>query len=252
MNTCRACGSNSIFIFEGLVFSNRVKYFECDKCGYVQTEKPYWLSKAYEKSINKYDTGVLRRNNQNLKIMIAILIACGRLKGKILDFAGGHGILVRLLRDYGVNAFWQDKHSENLYAQGFSYDKEEIDLISAFEVFEHLEFPHVDVINIITQAQFVLISTEIMPKITPTLKDWNYYGVEHGQHIGFYRVKTLVQLAELGKMNLVTDGKMYHLFSKKKINETYFKFFIKTRCIWYVIGKIFIKNRILNDQKIVT
>ena len=38
---------------------------KCPKCGYVQTETPYWLEQAYVHAINRSDTGLLRRNARN-------------------------------------------------------------------------------------------------------------------------------------------------------------------------------------------
>ena len=51
------------------------------------------------------------------------------------------GILVRLLRDYGVEALWCDQYCENLLARGFEYNGECADLVTAFEVLEHFVNP---------------------------------------------------------------------------------------------------------------
>jgi Nif-specific regulatory protein len=46
-------------------------------------------------------------------------VSLGSLFGTVVDCAGGYGILVRLLRDYGVNALWSDPYCENVLAKGF-------------------------------------------------------------------------------------------------------------------------------------
>jgi hypothetical protein len=79
----------------------RVKYFECPNCNYVQTEKPYWLDIAYSSAINISDVGIMKRNNFNVNVVIVTLLILKKLKAKVLDFAAGYGILVRLLRDKG-------------------------------------------------------------------------------------------------------------------------------------------------------
>src|SRR5690606_8306587 len=63
-----------------------------------------------------------------------------------LDYGGGAGMFVRMMRDRGFNFWWSDKYCENIYSQKFSIQesvKNEIVLeaITAFEVFEHLSEP---------------------------------------------------------------------------------------------------------------
>ena len=50
-----------------------VDYFECPNCGYVQTETPYWLGRAYAEAINDNDTGILVRNQANARIVLATI-----------------------------------------------------------------------------------------------------------------------------------------------------------------------------------
>jgi hypothetical protein len=44
------------------------------------------------------------------------------------------------MRDIGFDYFWQDKYTENLFAQGFENTKiknGQIELLTCFEAFEH-------------------------------------------------------------------------------------------------------------------
>ena len=84
-------------------------YYECASCGYVQTESPHWLAQAYSSAINDSDTGIMKRNLYNRRIILGALHLLGETSGAMLDCAGGYGMLVRLLRDDGVDAFWYDK-----------------------------------------------------------------------------------------------------------------------------------------------
>ena len=66
------------------------------------------------------------------------------------------------------------------------------------------------------------------PSVLPS--EWWYYGLEHGQHIGFYRLRTLNYLANKFDLYLISDGISRHFFSKKKIFLyclAYFGLFIK-------------------------
>ncbi|NQU67152.1 MAG: glycosyl transferase group 1, partial [Candidatus Marinimicrobia bacterium] len=119
---CRVCNSQSRFIMDGKLLDMKVDYFECPACGYVQTETPYWLDRAYAEAINSSDTGIMARNISNVNVVLATLMSMGCYDEKLIDYAGGYGFLVRLLRDAGIDALWYDRYCENLVARGFEYD----------------------------------------------------------------------------------------------------------------------------------
>ena len=139
MNECRCCSKNlTEKLFSAHLFKNNVAYFECNNCGYVQTEEPWWLEDAYAHAINNSDTGIMTRNLSNVSLVLATLTLMKNRSSPVVDFAGGHGFLVRLLRDIGINALWSDPYCENLVARGFEYDnKNQAILVTAFETFEH-------------------------------------------------------------------------------------------------------------------
>ncbi len=195
-----------------------VGFFECSACRYIQTETPYWLTEAYGRTISASDTGIMVRNLYNSRLVLATLYLLDALDGVVVDFAGGYGILVRLLRDLGIDTFWSDKYSENLVAFGFEYKGEAAHLVTAFEAFEHFVHPKEELAALFDVAPNVLISTEIAPSPTPLQKEWWYYGPEHGQHIGFFRVETLRQMAASHGKRLVTDGRYYHLFTDQPLS----------------------------------
>lgn len=214
-DTCRICNApDSAFLFNSQLLDQEVDYFECSHCHYVQTEKPTWLDKAYASPINLTDTGILSRNTSNTYLVIATLNVLNNKSGVVLDFAGGYGFLVRMLRDAGIEAYWQDPYCDNLVARGFEYQGQSIDLLTAFEVLEHLEDPMETIQQIFRLAPNVLFSTVLIPDPAPAPKDWWYYGREHGQHIGFFRLKTLQYIAEVTQTYLITDGGHYHLFTR--------------------------------------
>ena len=48
---CRLCSGETSFVFNHKVLNKfDVKYYRCSNCESLQTEKPYWLDEAYEKS----------------------------------------------------------------------------------------------------------------------------------------------------------------------------------------------------------
>ncbi len=139
---CRVCGAVTYYLWCGqLLDLKSVSYFECSHCGYVQTEYPYWLVQAYSEPINKSDTGIIARNHANRNIVLATLLSLGHLDRKVINCAGGYGILVRLLRDLGIEALWSDRYCQNLVARGFVYTTGDGCLATAFEASEHFVNP---------------------------------------------------------------------------------------------------------------
>lgn len=244
---CRCCGSEIFEIFKGEIFDKTITYFECKVCDYVQTECPYWLEQAYQNPINKSDTGILARNYSNLEVVISTLFLLGEIKGKVVDVAGGYGILVRLLRDYGINALWSDPYCENLLAKGFEYKIGKVNLVTSFESFEHFINPADELNRILKISNNLLISTEIIPFPTPKQEDWWYYGSDHGQHIGFFRVNTLKKLANINQKNFVSDGKKYHLFTNCNINPIVWKTTLRLKKLLPPLAKHALGSKTFSD-----
>jgi hypothetical protein len=214
---CRACGAPTHLAFHSKVLNRPVCYEACSVCGYLQTQTPDWLEQAYASAINIMDTGILYRNLLNVHRVVATLAALRRLHGRVVDHAGGYGVLVRLLRDAGIDAYWQDKYCDNLLARGFEADEHPSDLVTAFEVFEHFEYPTEELHVMLRRAPSVLLSTELIPGVADPDPSWWYLGPEHGQHIGFFRKATLERMAQDTGCYFSTDGERLHLFSKHPI-----------------------------------
>jgi hypothetical protein len=243
---CRVCGATSRRVFSKAVIGHPVDYFECDRCGYLQTETPWWLDEAYGSAINDVDTGIMMRNRLNVGRVIMTLASYGLLHGRVIDHAGGYGILVRLLRDAGVMAFWRDKYCENLLARGFEADGTASDMLTAFEVFEHLIEPLVELRAMLEEAPVVLLSTELITAPSTPAPDWWYLGPEHGQHIGFFRYRTLAHMAEATQCRLASDGQSVHLFSKRPIPRTWHRM-LRAGRLWPLVARLKLRSRTMDD-----
>lgn len=214
---CRVCGFCTEFIRSQRVLDRDVAYFDCTRCGYFQTETPHWLAEAYASPIDELDTGILWRNSLNVRRVIMTLTAFGKVDGRVIDHAGGYGILVRLLRDSGVDAYWRDEFCPNLLARGFEAGDQSYDLATAFEVFEHFERPLFELRRLLEVAPVVLISTELFHGPSAPSADWWYLGTEHGQHIGFFRSRTLAWMAREADCHYVSDGQSLHVYSRRDV-----------------------------------
>jgi hypothetical protein len=221
---CPVCKANAKFIFEQKVLHKYdVQYWECKTCDFVFTDKPYWLDEAYQESIVCTDTGSVYRAIRMRYFVASLLTFVVGKKKKYLDFGGGYGIFVRMMRDLGFDFIWQDKYTPNILAKGFEYNqKDNIALITAFEVMEHTPDPMGAIEELLSISDQIFFSTLLIANPTPqnTHKQaiWWYYGFEHGQHICFYRNKTFQFIAQKYNLNYYSDGKELHLFTKKKVN----------------------------------
>ena len=151
-------------------------------------------------------------------------------KVKFFDYSGGYGIFVRLMRDMGFDFYWQDKHTENLFARGFEFkdsENNQVELLTCFEAFEHFAEPAAELDNLLSISHNILLSTEFIPDPPPSPDEWWYYGSKHGQHIGFFKKKTFEYLANKHSLYFYTNGQNIHLLSEKRFPPPAFKWLAK-------------------------
>lgn len=190
---CRLCDGPAVFAFvKRLIGKHDVSYFRCSRCGSLQTELPYWLAEAYSDPELAIDTGAAQRVLQ----CVGVTNAIARIFGyrKLLDFGGGAGLLCRLLRDCGYDAYSADAYAPPGYAAGFSGSlSEEYDLVTAFEVVEHFSDPRRDFGALFSKKpKAVLIMTALYEDQG---EDWWYLAPEEGQHVFFYTRAALARIA---------------------------------------------------------
>ena len=215
---CKVCGSNAREKFQAQVLQRYpVWYYHCDHCGFLQTEDPYWIAEAYKNSISITDTGVLARNVFLSKIVSVLIYFLYNKNGKFIDFAGGYGIMTRLMRDIGFDYYWYDLYTENIFAKGFEYNKcESFEVATAFECFEHFSQPLADIESILSLSKNIIFTTELLPGFIPP-NTWWYYAFEQGQHIAFYSPRTCDFIAKKYGLYFYSHWGI-HLLTEKKIN----------------------------------
>lgn len=204
---CVACGGESIHKeFSKLVLkSYQADYFECTRCGTLQIANVHWLDEAYGNAAVDIDTGAAQRS-----VMCSLLVRSLRLAGLVkrsamsIDFGAGSGLLVRLLRDQGLDAHGFDKFTEMALCRQFRIEELPADgglaaeLITAFEVFEHVLSP-ADTLGLLRRnlspRGMVLLTTGLYDSREHG-PDWDYLSPQHGQHINFFSRQGLTILAE--------------------------------------------------------
>ncbi|MBU3553984.1 class I SAM-dependent methyltransferase [Polynucleobacter sp. UB-Piko-W3] len=232
------------------------KFEVCEGCGFLRTPNPTWLVEAYDNAIADADTGLVMRN-----FLISRKVACilyfllnFRSKAVFLDFAGGYGLLVRLMRDIGFNFFWRDRYCKNILSSGFEYEKSThgpCNAVTAMEVMEHIEDPMTFIADIFkeTNCTALIFSTQLYDGPPPDPNTWWYYVFNTGQHISFYQKKTFDKIASnLGLHFYTANG--IHLLSKERVNIRFLPFI--THDIFCRIFTIYIASRLgsktINDH----
>jgi hypothetical protein len=117
---CKICESATAdFGALRILARHDARYRRCIACGFVFVEEVRWLEEAYSAAIAASDTGAAVRN---LKLAAAanVLIELAFPRAQhFLDYGGGAGLFVRLMRDRGFDFYLLDKYCANVFAAGF-------------------------------------------------------------------------------------------------------------------------------------
>lgn len=251
---CKICKTEIKKCFsEKIMHKYVVDYFHCSNCDFVQTEEPYWLNEAYSRPINLSDTGYMKRNLFNSKRLTILLYLLFGKNGRYLDYAGGYGVFVRLMRDIGFDFFWDDKFTKNLFSADFKWDQNSnIDAITLFEVFEHFSDPITEIKTLLKISDTLIFSTDLHPNPLPKPKDWYYYGLDHGQHIAFYSRKTFELIAKKFNLNYYNLNSSFHILSKKNISSHKLKIYYLGRIGLHKIINNFLLSKTDSDHNLMT
>lgn len=212
---CKICGSSSAPLAKTQVLKKfDVKYYSCMQCGFIQTESPYWLDVAYSNAIARSDIGLIGRNIKLSNFCAVYIPLFSNPKERFLDYGGGNGMFVRMMRDWGFNFFWLDKFAVNQFASGFEAgENERFAALTAFEVFEHLIHPLNDIAEMFKYSDTIIFTTRLLPRwrIMPT--EWWYFTPDTGQHISLYSREALEIIAKKFNVHFSSNGISLHVFS---------------------------------------
>jgi hypothetical protein len=226
---CRLCSNEAAPFGTALVLRRlQVAYFECPACGLVQTENPYWLEEAYSEAISSSDVGIVSRNISLIRTTSLVIRAFFNPAGRFIDYGAGSGLLVRAMRDSGYDFRYFDRYAKNVFARGFEAANEQYDLLTAFEVLEHLPEPMQGVTDMLRRSENILLTTEILPSHKPAPGQWWYYAVETGQHVSIYSQRSLEYIASRSGIHLTSHGSL-HLMSQTPVQPWLFRFVLSSR-----------------------
>lgn len=224
---CHICSSISgVFAQAKILGKHTIQYFRCSTCGFIQTETPYWLDEAYSKAISDIDLGVVNRAITCARFTQFLLLKGYDVRRPYIDYGGGYGMFTRLMRDLGFDFYRYDTYCQNTLAIGFDAEpvpNKQYELLTAFEVFEHLSEPIRDIEHMLSYADNLLFTTELVPAHLPKPGEWWYYSLPSGQHIAFYTYEALAVIARRYSLNLYSNGSSLHVLSKKPLSPRLFK-----------------------------
>src|SRR6266446_2365707 len=122
---CRLCEGQTAPLFEALVRNRHAAVFvRCGACGSVQAANPTWIDESYSAATVSCDTGAALRCLRNLAALSAMSMSgLVQRRRRLIDYGGGSGLLCRLLRDAGFDAWGLDPYSKPEFSSDFSLDR---------------------------------------------------------------------------------------------------------------------------------
>lgn len=216
-------GATKLLFKKKVLNKYEVSYFQCVETGYIQTEEPFWLAEAYSSAISSLDVGLVMRNRMICARTVKLIYDEFNPKAKFIDYGGGYGLFVRMMRDEGFDFYRQDLYAQNLFAQYFDVTNlphdTQFELLTAFEVFEHLVNPIEEIEKMLGFSNNILFSTEILPENKNEIENWWYIVPDAGQHVSFYTIDSLNYIAKKFNLNFYSNKKGLHLLTKNKMKQ---------------------------------
>lgn len=192
-----------------------VYYRRCSVCSFAFTTAfDTWTyadfhQQIYNEDYIKVDPNFVEvRPTTNAQVM-ADTFQGSRTSIHILDYGGGSGLTADLLRRQGFSAKTYDPFSE------FNeIPTERFDLISCFEVMEHVPSPRETVarmISLLMETGAILFSTLVQPAEFDTIGlNWWYAGPRNG-HVSLYSELSLELLFQLYGMRVRSFSEGVHM-----------------------------------------
>ena len=132
------------------------------------------------------------------------------------------------MRDQGYDFLNHEKYVEPFYCSGFSANQHGVtqsDVITSFEVFEHLSDPQADLLEILNLAPRVVIFSTAL--YSGQGLDWDYLTPINGRHVFFYSATGLHDFAS--KHGFVfMPGRHLHMLLQKTRNPFFFRAYAKS------------------------
>jgi len=198
-----------------------VYYAICTRCGFTSCDTlrewsdQDYLERIYNEDYIRFDPDYERvRPLANAKLIQSIF-RDAKPHIRHLDYGGGNGVLSDQLREQG----WDSKSFDPFPSNNGGLERMgKQNLITAFEVFEHVPNPNVimaNMVKLIDDDGLILFSTLLSDTfIKPHSRiDWWYCAPRNG-HVSLFSRKSLTLLAEKNSYRLASFNNGLHLMFK--------------------------------------
>ncbi len=196
-----------------------IYYYLCSVCHFCfAPEFQHWSLTDFEEKIYNNDYTIFDpdylniRPTNNAEVLVEIFDE-QKAQIKHLDYGGGNGLLSRLLRAKG----WDSSSYDPFVNEGMNLnDLGKFNLITAFEVFEHV--PNIsllmaNLLSLINNNGIILFSTLLSnDKIIQNKRITWWYASPRNGHISLYSVSSLQHLAKQSGFNFLSLSDGLHAF----------------------------------------
>ena len=232
---CPICNANTVELLDVIDFNKYcthdeiveyelsgipIYYSNCKSCGFTYANDIYlwnhddFKKKIYNEEYIKYDQDYVEvRPQQSFKFLVDFFGESLK-NANHLDYGGGSGRLVDIMNQNGISSVNYEPFSSDSVIPNYQFD-----LITAFEVLEHVPNPVdlFDKINgLLSDPGIFLFGTQVNDGwITKGKRlDWWYASPRNG-HISLFSKKSLSLLAEKYGFYFASIDSGLHLFTKK-------------------------------------
>ena len=198
-----------------LPLSGHPIYFRrCQQCGFTFTTAfDGWDLDAFRRNIYNDEYVVVDPDYVELRPagnanLVAISFPEGKSSMSILDYGGGDGLLAARLREQGFTAATYDPFST--FNQ---LPEEKFDLITCFEVMEHVPTPQATVdaiVSLLNKPGAVLFSTLVQPEAFESVGVNWWYAAPRNGHVSLYTGQALARLFQPHGMKVASFSPDMH------------------------------------------
>lgn len=122
------------------------------------------------------------------------------------------------------------------------------DLLTAFEVMEHLDEPIEEIGKWFDVAENILVSTQLNSSYDQEGEKWWYFNYESGQHIVLYNETTMQYIADYFTKKYIKINNNLHLLTSRDINEKKMKAVLKGNNIEKAYRMNAAKSKVIDDR----
>jgi hypothetical protein len=192
----------------------------CRNCSFTFVADPHWLEASFSSVLHQFDVGSADRSLLVAQFVRGVLGRRGRRASwKVLDVGGGDGLLTRHLRDQGIDCRWSDPYCAPTFFVGPAVtETDRFDLGVMSEVALHLTDPVATFGDVLSRADRLMFTAHVPPsELRP---DWWYLMPSTGQHVAFYPMASIAEIARRLDVDWCSDGKFFHLLSRRPISRS--------------------------------